>query len=455
MAAASRTDFIYDNGTYTTIDDPFGIEGTTLAAINASGEAAGTYTDGSGNVHGFVYANGTYTTIDDPLGVNGTSVTAINASGEIAGFYVDASGNQHGFVENNGVFSDVDNSLGVSTNAVIINDVGQVAGVYFDNNGNTHDFLATPDTATCYCRSTRIGTERGEVPVEDLEIGDRVVTMSGAVRPIKWIGRRSYSGRFALGKKHLLPICIKAGAIAENVPRRDLWISPHHAMYLEGLLIEARNLVNGVTVVQTDRVDRIEYFHIELEVHDVIIAEGALSETFIDDDSRGMFHNAHEYATLYPHPPSACARYCAPRHDDGYEVEAARRRIDARAGIRSSTEEHKLTLRGFVDVVTSRRISGWAQTVEHPEAPTCLNIYAGGQLIGRALANRYREDLKRAGLGSGRHSFEFTPPAGLEFAPLAVEVRRTFDGALLEPSTNLQRARTSYLERKDAGGRRG
>ena len=56
MAAASRTDFIYDNGTYTTIDDPFGIEGTTLAAINASGEAAGTYTDSSGNVHGFVYA---------------------------------------------------------------------------------------------------------------------------------------------------------------------------------------------------------------------------------------------------------------------------------------------------------------------------------------------------------------------------------------------------------------
>ena len=56
--------------------------------------------------------------------------------------------------------------------------------------------------------------------------------MSGAVRPIKWIGRRSYSGRFVMGRKDILPICIKAGALDDNVPRRDLWISPHHAMYL-------------------------------------------------------------------------------------------------------------------------------------------------------------------------------------------------------------------------------
>ena len=100
-----------------------------------------------------------------------------------------------------------------------------------------------------------------------------------------------------MGRKDILPICIKAGALDDNVPHRDLWISPHHAMYLRigGVLIEAKDLVNGVTIVQAERVENVEYFHVELETHDVIIAEGALSETFLDDDSRGMFHNAHEY----------------------------------------------------------------------------------------------------------------------------------------------------------------
>ncbi len=68
---------------------------------------------------------------------------------------------------------------------------------------------------------------------------------------------------------------------------------------LDGVLIEAKDLINGVSIVQAEAVESVEYFHIELDSHDVIIAEGALSESFIDDDSRGMFHNAHDYDTLY------------------------------------------------------------------------------------------------------------------------------------------------------------
>ena len=139
------------------------------------------------------------------------------------------------------------------------------------------------------------------------------MTMTGEARAIKWIGRRSYGGRFVMGRKDILPICIKAGALDDNVPRRDLWISPHHAMYLEGVLIEARDLVNGVSIVQAERVEKVEYFHIELDSHDVIIAEGALSESFIDDDSRGMFHNAPNIARFIRMRPTPRARYCAPR----------------------------------------------------------------------------------------------------------------------------------------------
>jgi ELWxxDGT repeat protein len=187
--------------------------------------------------------------------------------------------------------------------------------------------------APCYCRGTLIAAETGEIPVEALKIGDKVLTASGAARPITWIGRRSYAGRFVAGQKHLLPICLKAGALDEDMPRRDLWISPHHAMYLQGVLIEARFLINGASIVQVETIEHVEYFHIELETHDVILAEGAPSESFVDDNSRGMFQNAHEFKALYPDRPLGPPQYYAPRPYRGDEVEAARRHIALRADI--------------------------------------------------------------------------------------------------------------------------
>jgi ELWxxDGT repeat protein len=200
----------------------------------------------------------------------------------------------------------------------------------------------------CYCRGTRILTAGGEVAVEDLEIGDRVETSSGALRPIKWIGRRSYGGRFIMGRKEMLPICFKAGSLGAGLPRRELWISPHHAMFIDGVLIEAKDLVNGVSIVQANGgVEQVEYFHIELDSHDVIVAEGAWSETFIDDDSRAMFHNAPEYAALYPGQSAPAARYCAPRLDQGFELEAIRQKIAERSGAAGARLSKVGALRGL------------------------------------------------------------------------------------------------------------
>ncbi len=327
-------------------------------------------------------------------------------------------------------------------NSITLNLTGDYTGEFFHAAASSDGADITENNVACYCMGTLIHTERGQTRVENLKIGDKVKTMSGVARPIKWIGRRSYSGRFVLGRTDILPICIRAGALGDSVPNRDLWISPHHAMYLQGVLIEAKDLVNSVSIFQAAHVEEVQYFHIELDSHDVIIANGALSETFIDDDSRCMFHNAHEYVAMYPDAVDGLAtraQYCAPRYHDGYEVEAARRHVASRAGLRPALPKLG-ELRGYIDHVGAKRIRGWAQTMDHPEVPVCLDIYAGGRLIGHILANEYRSDLERAGLGSGCHSFEFTPPAGLVLAPDAVEVRRSFDGAILRRSLSSRRA---------------
>jgi hypothetical protein len=185
----------------------------------------------------------------------------------------------------------------------------------------------TDVTVACFLAGTKIRVPRGEAVVEDLAIGDLVLTVSGAARPIHWIGRRSYAGRFLARNPRLLPICFAAGSLGQSVPTQDLFVSPDHAILIDGLLIPAGELVNGSTIRRTSLRPRVDYIHIELTSHDAVLAHGAAAETFLDDDSRGVFQNAREYGELYPDAPPP-GRFCAPRRVDGFELEAIRQRLD-------------------------------------------------------------------------------------------------------------------------------
>ncbi|MBF0860158.1 hypothetical protein HKD24_13215 [Gluconobacter sp. LMG 31484] len=272
---------------------------------------------------------------------------------------------------------------------------GDYAGEHFvlsnDGAGGTIATLEPDDGTPCFCRGTLIETERGEIAVEDLAIGDRVRTASGALRPIRWIGHRSYSGQFVRGNKNVLPIVIRAGALSDGLPRRDLSVSPLHAMALEGVLIPAVCLINGISILQVERIDQVTYFHIELETHDILLAEGAPSESFVDDDSRNMFHNAAEFKKLYPDAAPLPAAYCVPRIEEGPILETVRARLNAEAGITPAPASCGI-VEGYLDEVTRTVIRGWAR---HPqsEEPLRLSLYDNGIAIGEVVADSPRPDV--------------------------------------------------------------
>lgn len=223
---------------------------------------------------------------------------------------------------------------------------GTTATNYYVSNATqpeTSFTVVLPDEAIayqppCYCPGTLIRTEHGDVAVEQLQIGDRLVTVSGEVKPIRWLGTRSYAGRFVRANPELYPVRFTTGALGADaaghpLPARDLLVSPKHAMLIDGVLVPAEALVNGTTILRDRSPGDVTYIHVELPDHDAIWAENAASETFVDDGSRATFHNAGSFADLYPDAePVSEPVFCAPRVQDGPELDAIRRKLDAATG---------------------------------------------------------------------------------------------------------------------------
>lgn len=169
----------------------------------------------------------------------------------------------------------------------------QPLGTFTIPPGITYDYneaTGVLEFTSCFLRGTLIRTPEGDVPVEDLRVGDLVVTYNGAgVSEIRWVGRRMLDPKAMDKPRDQLPIRIRAGAISQNVPERDLFVSPDHCMFFEDSLIPAKFLINGTTITQEMVLAPFEYFHIELDKHNIILAEGALTETYLDLGGRTSF----------------------------------------------------------------------------------------------------------------------------------------------------------------------
>jgi hypothetical protein len=183
--------------------------------------------------------------------------------------------------------------------------------------------IGVPVTAgiVCYARGTHILTPDGETPIEALCVGDAVLVQDGQTtraEPIRWLGHRRLDLTRHPEPWLAAPIRIRRDALGPGRPRRDLLVSPPHGILFGDALVPASLLVNHMTILREATARAVEYFHIELDRHAILLAEGVAAESYLDTGNRSFFDNGGPVVTAHPDFPltpaldrwaeAACAR---------------------------------------------------------------------------------------------------------------------------------------------------
>lgn len=206
----------------------------------------------------------------------------------------------------------------------LLGPIAERGGQYFlfTNNGSipigqTLNGFTSANYPICYVKGTMIACPDGERAIETLRAGEFVLTRSGDSHRVKWIGHRFLDLIRNPNPDRLRPVVIRAGAVADNIPARDLRVSQDHAIFLDGCLIPARQLVNGATIYVDVTLEAVDYYHLELDAHAILIADGLPAESYLDTGNRGFFANAgvpllHPATMNDVDPPTREAGSCEP-----------------------------------------------------------------------------------------------------------------------------------------------
>jgi hypothetical protein len=181
-----------------------------------------------------------------------------------------------------------------------------------------------PGGGSCLLKGTRISTPSGDRPVQELQIGDEVQTLAGRKTIIKWIGYNKFTKEEGRAwQDSVIPVHVARFAIDDQTPYRDLYLSPLHCLFFAEALIPVMYLVNETSITQgtPSEMSTLEYYHVELDTHEVIYAEGALVESY-DGSNRDNFSNFVQYERLYGAkrqskmtPPAPILRYRGRRQE--------------------------------------------------------------------------------------------------------------------------------------------
>jgi len=216
-------------------------------------------------------------------------------------------------------------AVGTYFTASAVGQFNQIVFTFANDAAHVHAINGTP---ACFLEGTLIETALGPKRVEDLVEGDMLVMADGGTAPMVWLGRQPVDIATA-NPAELFPVRIAAGALNDNLPARDLYLSPDHALLIDGILVNAGALVNGRTITQTRHMpgETFMYYHVETPGHQVLVAEGTPCETFCDFNGRDDFENAEDRADAPAIEEMPLLRVTAPR----MLPERLRARLAARA----------------------------------------------------------------------------------------------------------------------------
>ncbi|MEJ6398295.1 Hint domain-containing protein, partial [Yoonia sp. 208BN28-4] len=168
------------------------------------------------------------------------------------------------------------------------------AGTVTFLDGSTMTFSEIENVIPCFTPGTTIATPKGERLVEELQVGDRIITRDNGIQEIAWLGHKEMSGKKLVQNPHLKPILIKAGALGHGLPERDMLVSPNHRvlvasektqLYFEEseVLAAAKHMVGADGIHALD-VMNTTYIHFMFERHEVVLSNGAWTESFQPGD---------------------------------------------------------------------------------------------------------------------------------------------------------------------------
>lgn len=202
--------------------------------------------------------------------------------------------------------------------------------------GSNTAILSVSDAA-CFCRGSLIRTSRGDIPVEEIQMGDHIVAFDddmtqGSIRQVMWVGQSRAVVRARLPDDESgYPVRLLKGAIAHNVPYKDMLITSEHCLFLDGRFVPVRMLVNGRSIFFDKSIVSYDYYHVETEDHSVIMADGVLTESYLDTGNRFAFNQNTPVVSIRQSRNLTWDNASAPLDVSRHFVEPLFRRFQSRA----------------------------------------------------------------------------------------------------------------------------
>ena len=168
---------------------------------------------------------------------------------------------------------------------------------YLDDDGaviGSTTFINIENVIPCFTPGTMIATPRGEVPVESLRMGDKVITRDNGIQEIRWAGQKTLGWADLSANPHLKPVLVRAGSLGNGLPERDMLVSPNHRLLVANdrtslyfdeheVLVAAKHLVGATGVYSLDT-QGATYIHFMFDRHEVVLSNGAWTESFQPGD---------------------------------------------------------------------------------------------------------------------------------------------------------------------------